>query len=212
MKIKVCGMLERGNIEQLVRLNPDYIGFIFYKPSKRYIGEEIPKEILHAIPDSIQKVGVFVDEPFASVAEKYYFNRLDLIQLHGSETADYCNNLKRMGIPVIKAFKISDMFDFENLKSYELSCDYFLFDTEGKTPGGTGIKFNWELINQYTGSKSFFLSGGISINDSQLVKNISHPALFAVDVNSGFETEPGIKDIVKLSSFIQDIRRSMVFE
>ena len=198
-------MRQKVNIEQLVRLNPDYIGFIFYPQSKRYVGDEIAEDILNLIPVNIKKVGVFVDEPLDSLIEKYRINRLDMIQLHGNELPDYCDKLKKMRIPVIKAFKFADDFDFKNIKSYESCCDYFLFDSAGTTVGGTGIKFDWSLINQYKGSKPFFLSGGIGSSDSQLVRNISHPNLVGVDVNSGFEIEPGVKDISKLSAFITEL-------
>jgi len=208
MKIKVCGMRQRENIEQLVRLNPDYIGFIFYPQSKRYVGDEIASEIMALIPCNIQKVGVFVDEPFDSIVQKYRNNKLDILQLHGSELPDYCIELEKMGIPVIKAFKFADDFDFKGIKPYETSCDYFLFDTAGKTVGGTGIKFNWSLINQYTGSKPFFLSGGIGSSDLQAVRDISHTHLFGVDVNSGFESEPGMKDVLKIGTFINDLRNN----
>ena len=206
MKIKVCGMLQEQNIEQLVGLNPDYIGFIFYKHSKRYIGDHITEEIHSLIPANIQKVGVFVDEPFHSLLEKNRLNKLDILQLHGSELPGYCLKLKKRGITVIKAFLITEDFDFECVKSYEPCCDYFLFDTAGQTVGGTGIKFNWDLINQYKGNKPFFLSGGIGSSDCNSIRNILHPQLFAVDVNSGFETEPGIKDILKVSTFINELR------
>ena len=206
MKIKVCGMRQRENIEELVRLNPDYVGFIFYQQSKRYVGDEISSEILALIPSNIQKVGVFVDEQFESLLDKYSVNGLDILQLHGSELPEYCDRLKKMGIQVIKTFKFANDFDFDSIKPYESSCDYFLFDTAGKTVGGTGIKFDWELINQYTGSKPFFLSGGIGSSDFQAISNISHPNLFGVDVNSGFETEPALKNISKLSTFINNLR------
>jgi len=206
MKIKVCGMLQKNNIELLVGLNPDYIGFIFYKHSKRYIGEEIPEELLKLIPSTIQKVGVFVDETFDALIKKYHLNNLDILQLHGSESPDYCIRIKKTGIPVIKAFKIGQDFDFGQIKTYESSCDYFLFDTAGLTVGGTGLKFNWDLINHYKGNKPFFLSGGIGSSDCNSIRNILHPKLYAVDVNSGFETAPGMKDILKVSTFINELR------
>jgi phosphoribosylanthranilate isomerase len=206
MKIKVCGMMQPENIKQLIRLNPDYIGFIFYKHSKRYIGDQIIEEIHRLIPTNILKVGVFVDEPFHSLLEKYRLNKLNILQLHGSELPGYCLKLKKRGITVIKAFLITEDFDFECIKSYEPCCDYYLFDTAGLTVGGTGIKFNWDLINQYKGSKPFFLSGGIGASDCHSIRNILHPELFAVDVNSGFETKPGIKDILKVSTFINELR------
>jgi phosphoribosylanthranilate isomerase len=209
MKIKVCGMLQPENIEQLVGLNPDYIGFIFYKHSKRYIGDQIAEQIQRLIPAHIQKVGVFVDEPFNSLLERYYFNKLDILQLHGSESPGYCLKLKKRGITVIKAFIISDNFDFECIKSYEPCCDYFLFDTAGQTVGGTGLKFNWELISHYKGKTPFFLSGGINSSDCDPIRKIKHSDLFAVDINSGFETVPGIKDILKVSIFINELRQKL---
>ena len=212
MKIKVCGMRQKENIEQLVRLNPDYIGFIFYPQSKRYVGDQIAEEILELIPTKIQKVGVFVNEPINSLVEKYRSNRLDLVQLHGDELPDYCDKLKEIGIPVIKAFKFAEDFNFERIKAYETSCDYYLFDTAGKTVGGTGIKFNWDLLKEYKASKPFFLSGGIGSSDWESISYISHPKLFAVDVNSGFETEPAVKDIGKLDTFINDVRRNFTRE
>jgi phosphoribosylanthranilate isomerase len=205
MKIKVCGMRQRENIEELVRLNPDFIGFIFHSASKRFIGDQIAEYIIDIIPDNILKVGVFVDEPFELLLEKYRLNNLDVLQLHGNERSEYCLQLQKMGITVIKAFKLTDDFNFEDLKPYETCCDYFLFDTAGKTVGGTGIKFDWGLINKYKGSKPFFLSGGIRSSDLQAISNISHPNLMGIDVNSGFETAPAMKDISKLSTFIRDL-------
>ena len=212
MKIKVCGMRQKENIEELVRLNPDYIGFIFYSQSKRYVGDRIDDEILALIPPNIQKVGVFVDEPFDSIVEKYKINRLDILQLHGSELPEYCDQLKKLGITVIKAFKFAEDFDFKGIKPYETSCDYFLFDTAGKTVGGTGVKFDWSLIKQYTGRNPFFLSGGIGSTDVQTVREISHIHLFGVDVNSGFESEPAKKDISKVNAFINELRGNFTTE
>jgi phosphoribosylanthranilate isomerase len=206
LKIKVCGMKQKGNIEQLVSLNPDYIGFIFYPQSKRYVGEQIAEDVLKIIPSNIQKVGVFVDEPFRTLQKKYRLNKLDVLQLHGNESPGYCLKLKKRGIPVIKAFLITEDFDFGCIKPYESCCDYFLFDTAGLTVGGTGIKFNWELINHYKGSKPFFLSGGIAPSDYHSIKKILHPELFAADINSGFELIPGFKDIAKVSTFIKNLR------
>lgn len=210
MKIKVCGMKQKENIEQLVRLNPDYIGFIFYPHSKRYVGEQIAEEVLKHIPDNIQKVGVFVDEPFRELQKKYLLNKLDILQLHGNESPGYCLKLKKRGIPVIKAFLITEDFDFGCIEPYESCCNYFLFDTAGQTVGGTGTKFNWELINQYQGSRSFFLSGGIDPSDCYSIRKILHHRLFAVDINSGFELNPGFKDISKVSAFINNLRGTQI--
>jgi len=205
MKIKVCGMRNPSNIKELVELRPDYIGFIFYPKSKRFIGDQISDEILSMIPVYIQKVGVFVDEPFDRLLEKFRSNQLDLAQLHGSEIPAYCERLKILGIPLIKVFSISNDFDFELVKPYDPWCDYFLFDTASELPGGSGIKFDWEKLDQYSGEKPFFLSGGIKPTDAKNIKNLSNRQLHAIDVNSGFELEPGLKDIPKLKVFIEEV-------
>ena len=206
MKIKVCGMRYTSNIEELVRLNPDYIGFIFYPKSKRYIGSQIPDEIQTTIPVYIQKVGVFVDEPFDDLLEKFKTNRLDMVQLHGKELPEYCERLKKLDIPLIKVFSISEDFDFETVTPFEPYCDYYLFDTASELRGGTGLKFNWDKLGQYVGNKSFFLSGGIRPTDTDEIKKLSYNELHALDINSGFEIEPGLKDIPKLKTFIEEVR------
>ena len=200
-------MRNPSNIDDLVKLKPDYIGFIFYPKSKRFIGEQIPDEIQSLIPVYIQKVGVFVDEPFDNLLEKFKSNKLDMIQLHGSELPGYCERLKKLDIPVVKVFSIGSDFDFETVRPYDRYCDYYLFDTEGELRGGTGLKFDWKKLDQYTGDKPFFLSGGIQSTDVEEIKQITHNELYAIDVNSGFEIEPGVKDIPKLKSFIEELRK-----
>jgi len=207
MKIKVCGMRTQSNIEELVKLKPDYIGFIFYPKSKRFIGEKIPDEIQSLIPVYIQKVGVFVDEPFNNLLEKFKSNKLDMIQLHGCELPDYCERLRKLDIPVIKVFSIDAAFNFESVKPYNPFCDFYLFDTASELRGGSGLKFDWKKLDQYKDDKPFFLSGGIQSSDAQNIKDITHRQLHAIDVNSGFEIEPGIKDIPKLKSFIEELRK-----
>jgi phosphoribosylanthranilate isomerase len=207
MKIKVCGMRDQTNIEDLVQLKPDYIGFIFYPKSKRFAGEKISDEIQALIPVYIQKVGVFVDEPFDNLLEKFRNNKLDMVQLHGSELPGYCERLKKLDIPVIKVFSVGPDFDFETVKPYGPFCDYYLFDTASELRGGTGMKFDWKKLGQYKEEKPFFLSGGIQPADVQKIKSIIHNELYAVDVNSGFEIEPRVKDILKLKSFIEEFKK-----
>ena len=206
LKVKVCGMLNAYNVTELVKLNPDYIGFIFYPGSKRFIGPVVPKEIMNSIPGSTRKTGVFVDEPILSLIENFRINNLDLVQLHGNELPEYCENLQRLGIPVIKAFSISPHFDFQSIGIYEQFCEYFLFDTASILRGGSGLKFDWEILSDYHGNTPFFLSGGIQPGDSAKIISLNHPKLIAVDLNSGFEVEPGIKDISRLKTFIEDLR------
>ena len=202
LKIKVCGMRQPSNIGELVKLSPDFIGFIFYSKSKRFIGEVIPLDILLLIPDSIQKVGVFVDEPVDSLIEKFHQSNLNLVQLHGTESPDYCKRVKELNIPVIKVFSITPDFDFLTVNPFNEVCDYFLFDTATELRGGSGLKFHWDMLSQYTGTKPFFLSGGIQFSDVEAIKNLKHNSLYGIDVNSGFEIEPGFKDILKLTPFI----------
>jgi len=200
-------MRNQSNIEDLVKLNPDYIGFIFYPKSKRFVGEQIPDEIQSLIPVYIQKVGVFVDEPFDNLLEKFKSNKLDMIQLHGSELPGYCERLKKLDIPVIKVFSVDGAFDFETVKPYDPFCDYYLFDTASELRGGSGLKFDWKKLEQYKDDKPFFLSGGIRPTDAEDIKQITHNELYAIDINSGFEIEPAIKDIPKLKSFIEELRK-----
>ena len=206
IKEQVCGMRQSSNIGELVKLTPDFIGFIFYSKSKRFIGEIIPNEIQLLIPDLIRKVGVFVDEPFESLIEKFYQSNLNMVQFHGIESPDYCKRVKELNIPVIKAFSITPDFDFLTVNPYNEVCDYFLFDTATELRGGSGLKFDWDILNQYTGSQPFFLSGGIQLTDLGEIGNLLHDKLYAVDVNSGFEIEPGLKDISKLAPFIDRLR------
>lgn len=199
-------MRNPSNIEELIKLKPDYIGFIFYPKSKRFIGEQIPDEIQALVPVYIQKVGVFVDEPFDNLLEKFKSNKLDMIQLHGSELPGYCERLKKLDIPVIKVFSIGSDFDFNSVSPYDHFCDFYLFDTASELYGGSGIKFDWKKLDEYKADKPFFLSGGILLSDFEEIKNINHDQLHAIDVNSGFEIEPGVKDIPMLKTFIDRIR------
>jgi len=200
-------MRNPSNIEDLVKLKPDYIGFIFYPKSKRFIGEIIPDEIQALIPVYIQKVGVFVDEPFDNLLEKFRTNKLDMIQLHGSELPGYCERLKKLDIPVIKVFGITSDFDFQTVRPYNQYCDYFLFDTSGEERGGTGKKFDWATLEKYNEDKPFFLSGGIHPDDVDAINRLPYSKLHGVDINSGFETEPGIKNIPQIKAFIEEIRK-----
>lgn len=208
LKIKVCGMRDPENILGLVAAFPDYMGFIFYPKSKRFVGFEPPPEILAIIPDSVKKVGVFFDEIPVKVLEICKKLNFYVAQLHGNESPEYCQQIQDSGITVFKAFSVDDQFDFNSLNAYSRVCDYFLFDTKGQLPGGTGQKFNWQLLENYKGEVPFFLSGGIGPEDLEAVLNFSHPQLFGIDINSGFEISPGVKDKEKIEQFINEIRNS----
>ena len=133
---------------------------------------------------------------------------LEVIQLHGKESPEFCKQLKQAGFIVIKAFSVDELFDFITLKAFIGSCDLFLFDTKSLLPGGTGKKFNWQLLNNYQLDIPFFLSGGIGPDDLNVIRELSHPQLFGIDINSGFEVSPALKDIEKVGIFISKIRQS----
>ena len=188
-KIKICGMKYSENILEVSQLLPDYLGFIFYEKSSRFFDGEIPE-----ISKSIKKVGVFVNATLEEIKSKIKKYDLDLIQLHGNETPEFCSNLKQESIEVIKVFSVDDDFDFQILEAYENVCDYFLFDTKGKLHGGNGFTFNWQILEKYKSKKPLFLSGGIGIEEIEKIKTLNLP-IFAIDVNSKFETEPGLKNV-----------------
>ncbi|RIV67682.1 phosphoribosylanthranilate isomerase [Flagellimonas aequoris] len=224
MKLKVCGMNQ--NPIEVAQLHPDYMGFIFWEPSSRYFEGDMPQ-----LPQSIKKVGVFVDAPLEVVLEKVSQYGLDAVQLHGTESVAYCSQLKSnflsfraqsrnqkvddenevstpldlTNLQIIKVFSIKDNFDFSVLKDYESVCNYFLFDTKGKLPGGNGYTFDWSVLEHYPSTKPFFLSGGIGLDSVEKLKEfLNSPAsryCLAIDVNSKFEIEPGLKDIPSLKAF-----------
>ena len=195
MKLKICGMKYPENIIEASELLPDFMGFIFWEKSARYFDGDIPK-----LPESIQKVGVFVNETIENVVDKIQKYQLQIVQLHGNESAAYCSELKKQNIKIIKVFSIANDFDFEDLKPFETVADYFLFDTKGKLPGGNGTKFNWKILQNYPSKKPFFLSGGIEIDEINNIKNLNLP-IFAIDINSKFETEPGLKNVALIKQF-----------
>lgn len=206
LNIKVCGMRNPDNIRKLIHLYPDYIGFIFYPKSKRFIHEIQAPRILDIIPPRIKKVGVFVNEVQANIVQLAYLFQLDYIQLHGNELPEYCREFSDVGLKVIKAFGVSEEFDFSITDEYADACDYFLFDTKVDDYGGSGKQFNWQILKEYKGTKPFFLSGGIGAKDVQAIKELDISGLFAIDVNSRFETEPAIKNIELLSEFFNELK------
>jgi phosphoribosylanthranilate isomerase len=183
------------NILEVGLLLPDYMGFIFWEKSARYFDGVIP-----TLPNSIKKVGVFVNETAAVIAEKVLQHDLQAVQLHGKESVNFCETLRNQlpnDIEIIKVFSIKDEFDFSVLAAFEAVCDYFLFDTKGKLPGGNGTTFDWKVLKNYPSTKPFFLSGGIGLEELEAVKEITKTKLpvYALDVNSKFEIEAGLKNI-----------------
>lgn len=202
MRLKVCGMRELENISALSELDPNYIGFIFWSESSRFVDKKTPP-----LEKKIIKTGVFVDATFDYILTKIKDHQLDAVQLHGQESCSYCKVIKDYGLKVIKSFSIKNTFDFNNLEDYENSCDYYLFDTKGKLPGGNGFTFDWKILNEYPSQKPFFLSGGIGVDNLNEIKKLVKTKLpiHAIDVNSKFETSPGNKNIELLKKFKKEI-------
>lgn len=183
------------NMLEVGSLLPDYMGFIFWAKSARYFDGEMPE-----LPKSIKKTGVFVNESLPVIEEKVQKYDLQAIQLHGQESVAFCSEIKAKfgtSIEIIKVFSADENFDFSILKSYEPVCDYFLFDTKGKLPGGNGTTFDWKILAKYPSTKPFFLSGGIGLEELDSVAAIlkTNLPIYAIDINSKFEIEPGLKNI-----------------
>ncbi len=219
MKLKVCGM--KHNPKAVAALQPDYLGFIFWGKSARFFEGEMP-----SIPDNIKKVGVFVDASLEDVLKTIQKFNLDAVQLHGQESPEFCNLIRKqfanisdvalsgveMSLPskvksleIIKVFSIKDDFDFSVLKPFETVCDYFLFDTKGKLPGGNGYAFNWKILEHYPSTKPYFLSGGIGLENQKdlesFLKTDAAQYCHVIDINSKFEIQPGHKNIEAVKEF-----------
>ena len=205
--IKICGMKFPSNIRSVVSLHPNFMGFIFYPKSPRF-AEPLDVEALSSIPSDIKKIGVFVNETLENILTIAYKYQLDGIQFHGREQVEMCSELKRVGYLVIKAFPIAEAYNFKVTKVYEGACDYFLFDTKTDAFGGSGLKFNWEMLNEYTGETPFLLSGGIAADDGEAIMKIDHPKFAGIDLNSRFEVRPGEKNVEVLREFLKTIKAS----
>ncbi len=206
IKWKVCGL--RDNISDVLALAPDYAGFVFYQKSPRYVGDDfaMPK----MANQNTSKVGVFVNETIDFIYNKISKYQLDFTQLHGSESPEFCEELRKMGVKIIKAFQVDKAFDFELLKKYDLVADYFLFDTKTKQYGGSGKSFDWSVLKNYAMKKKYFLSGGISIDNIGDLQKLDLTKIHAIDVNSKFESSPGSKKIPmlqKLKEQLQELNR-----
>lgn len=205
MKLKICGMKYPDNILEVGSLLPDYMGFIFWEKSARYFDGVLPN-----LPQSIKKTGVFVNTSQEDILAKVSQYDLQAVQLHGNESVAFCQELKytlAKNIEIIKVFSVDSTFDFDKLKPFESVCDYFLFDTKGKLPGGNGTTFDWKVLEKYPSQKPFFLSGGIGLDEIDLVNEILKTDLpiYAIDVNSKFEIEAGLKNKEELHRFKQKI-------
>lgn len=229
MIIKVCGMRDADNIREVSELDIDMMGFIFWKDSPRFVRmisshagiipdyseERLNKNSGKVVDDQhrIKRVGVFVDDMPQTIVTRIYNYELDYVQLHGEESCIMIDNLRRTlepdirtGVKIIKTISVSSAEDIEKTKEYEGFVDLFLFDTKCPTMGGSGDKFDWSVLSAYKGNVPFLLSGGIGMDDVDKIKSFQHPQFAGVDVNSCFETEPGVKDVEKLRLFIEKLR------
>ena len=201
MKLKVCGMKYSQNITEVENLFPDLMGFIFYEKSKRFFNQ--PEINLN---NKVKRVGVFVNENIQEIKNKIKKYKLDYVQLHGEENVNFCHSLQPF-VKIIKVFKIDYNFNFKKTEEFEEVCDYFLFDTKSQLHGGSGKKFDWDLLKNYNCKKDFFLSGGIDISDIEEIKKIvkSYP-IAGIDVNSKFELDNLEKDKEKINLLIKKLR------
>lgn len=193
-----------SNIQDASKLEPDYLGFIFHPGSPRYAAGLDPA----TIPLASHRVGVFVNAPQSDVLARAKEFGLQSIQLHGQESPQTCRSLKKKGYRIIKAFPVEKGADLLQTAAYDDGCcDYFLFDTKTPQHGGSGKRFDWDILNLYRGQTPFWLSGGISPLDADEIRTLKHPKLSGVDLNSRFEIEPGLKNIELLERFIKNIRQ-----
>ena len=206
MKFKVCGLFNEENINKVAKLNPDYVGHIFWEKSVRYLNIISPN-----LKKEIKKTGVFFNSKIDNVFNRINEHNLACVQLHGEESTQYCRNIMDSGTKVIKSFRIDDDFDFSILKNYENNCDLFLFDSKSELPGGTGKSFNWENLKKYKLKKEFFISGGIGLHSIESLIELFKMDLpiYGVDVNSKFEDEKYLKKIDELKTFIETIKNEI---
>ena len=205
MKIKVCGLNDVSNVTEVLQLQPNFMGFIFYDKSARNctIANNVVRELKLG---KTKKVGVFVNETREKLLQIVNDFGLDYVQLHGGESVAYCQELIASGLKLIKAFSIDDSFDMNDTNAFQF-CDYLLFDTKGKNPGGNGTQFNWGILNKYKGAVPFILSGGLELKHLSSLQEISqsYPLLSVLDINSKFEIKPGLKNIDLVGEFINGI-------
>lgn len=206
MKIKVCGLKDVDNIIALYEVGIRIMGFIFYEKSKRFVDIEKRKKVFSSIPSDVKKVGVFVNETQDYVIKMIRDYNLDYVQLHGDEEAEFCDEILPYA-KVVKALRVDEDFSFPILKRYQ-NCDLLLFDAKGKDYGGNGIKYDWQLLKNYNMETPFLLSGGIKPDDVDKILSFEHSKFVGIDINSGFEEEPGIKNIEKIKTFTSYLRCS----
>ena len=206
MIVKVCGMREAENIRAVEALGVDWMGFIFWEHSSRYVCQRPA-----CLPTRAKRVGVFVDAPLDAVCQHVEAFGLDVVQLHGSESPAFLNDLRSLcdaRLLIVKAFSIATRDDLLQTSLYEGLADFFLFDTKAQLVGGNGRKFDWSVLAHYDGSTPFLLSGGIGPDDASRLSAFSHPRLAGIDLNSRFEAAPALKNVELLKQFLYDIQQN----
>ena len=198
-------------VNALDEMGVDFAGFIFYPKSPRYIGQKISAEKMRKIKGRIAKVGVFVNTPYEELMKTVEEYRLDMVQLHGDETPFYCEKVANY-VTVIKAFRLMDNDPIDWItRPYHDSTDMFMFDTMGAGYGGTGKKFDWNILKGTAIDKLYFLSGGIEPGDEEKLKAFEKEEvgkkLFSIDINSKFELSPGVKNMEKVKLFVETLRQ-----
>lgn len=203
--VKICGMTSADNIARALTLSPDWLGLIFHRPSPRNALGLAPEEFTR-FSGKVKFVGVFVNRPVGEVLDTAGRYGLAAVQLHGDESSEYCRQLRDRGFEVWKAVGIEAEKDMTALTPYADCVDRFVFDRKSASRGGTGEKFDWKLLKCYTLPVPFLLGGGIGPEDAELIRTLSHPRLAGIDLNSRFETSPGIKNIELLNDFLKKIK------
>lgn len=202
MIIKVCGLREPENIAAIRELDIDWMGMIYYPNSPRYVGGSLDAVSFNGK----ERVGVFVNESLANIKQAIFRFGLTMIQLHGDEEISFCKQVRRLRIKVIKAIAIREKQDFDIINDYEDNVDYILLDTKSEVKGGSGKKFDWSLLSNYTADIPFLVSGGIGPDDVDNLKEINHSWFAGVDLNSRFEEAPGLKKVELVKEFVQEMR------
>lgn len=223
MQVKVCGMRDPENMAAVAQLPIQYMGFIFYPKSRRFVGRQANLaawlERNAKVLNGINRVGVFVNAELDAILNAVHDYQLDYIQLHGNESPEYCAELTDLwsfssvrSAKLIKAFSVDEEFDFRETAPYEPHADLFIFDTKGAGYGGTGKQFDWSLLQKYLGTKTFLLSGGIQPESVPAIRQVNHPQLAGVDINSGFEREPALKEPLAIKKFIEALRKNEQYD
>ena len=204
--VKVCGMRDAAALAAVAALAPDFLGFIFAPRSPRFVGAALAPELVRALPPTIWKVGVFVNETTENILATAHRFGLAAVQLHGQETPAQCEELNEAGLLVMKAFSVGQAVDFTALLPYVPHCDFFLFDTKGAAPGGNGAIFDWNLLSAYNLPVPYFLAGGLGLEHAADLAVLRLPGLVGVDLNSGFETAPGVKDAGRVAEMMAALK------